>query len=139
MIIALCTFALTACEKNTQKEQQTQVAQSEAAPQEIKLGNKFVVVNELTNKNMKIQAFETSLTGDGKYYYQIEIQNLSQQPVNLKSEQMVLVDEAGAEFRVKLLDRELTAPFEVNETKKGIVAFDEIARSKPKYLKFKDA
>ena len=137
--IGLCVFALAACEKNKPETAVLESSVTENHKQDIQLGNKFVVVNDMTNKNLKILSHETNLTGDGKYYYQIEIQNLSGQPFNIKTEQIVLVDSAGVESRVKLIDRELNEPFEVNESKTGIVAFDDIGPSKPKYLKFVDA
>ncbi|QIO05461.1 putative periplasmic lipoprotein [Acinetobacter shaoyimingii] len=135
-LVVFCAMALTACNKNNeQKLEQTNITESK---QDIQVGNKFVIVNELTNKNIKLQAFETNLSKDGKYYYQVEIENVSAQPMNLKAEQIVLVDTNGNENRVQMIDRDLTTPYEPKQSKKGIIAFDDLGQSQPKFLKFKD-
>lgn len=143
LLVSLSVFALVACEKNkteatNQTASSTATAQDQIDKKDIKLGNKFVVTNEMTNKNLKIQAHETSLTGEGKYYYQIEIQNVSDQPITIKTEQISLVDSGGKDNRVKLIDREVNEPIEAKETVTGIVAFDDLGVNKPKYLKFKN-
>lgn len=136
LAVLLCTMALTACNKNNEK--QAEIPSTTESKQDIKVGDKFVIVNELTNKNIKLQAFETNLSKDGKYYYQVEIENVSSQPMNLRSDQIVLVDTNGKENRVQLIDRDLTTPYNPNQAKKGIIAFDDLGQSKPKFLKFKD-
>ena len=135
-VVVLCAVALTACQKNNEKQaEQNNLTETK---QDIQVGNKFVIVNELTNKNIKLQAFETNLSKDGKYYYQVQIENLSVQPINLRNEQIVLVDSSGKENRVKLIDRELTTTYDPKQSRTGIVAFDDLGRSDPKFLKVKD-
>lgn len=133
-VVFACVMTLVACSK----EAHTEALNHSDAPQEIKLGHDFLITNELNNKDIKLQAFETNLSKDGEYYYQIEIHNASSQPINIKTNQIVLVDTAGTEHRVKLIDQELIAAYDINQSKSGIIAFDDLGQSSPKFLKIKN-
>lgn len=138
-IICLCALALTACNKKENSESLTtdsKPIENVEQKKEIISGKKFLVVNELNNKNIKIQAHETNLSTEIKHYYQIEIENLSDQVINIKPDQIVLFDSDGREIAVGLIDRELSESIAPQQSIKGIVAFDNTAV--PKYLKFKN-
>ena len=136
VISLLCGFSLVACGQ-AEKSQVAELNKEEIAEQ-LQIGNSFSITNETQYKNIRLKAFETNLSEKGTYYYQLEIQNLGSEPIHIKAKQIELIDRDGNTYRVKLIDRELTQPFEGNQTKTGIIAFDQVENAEPQFIKLKD-
>lgn len=129
--IVFLAITLMACNKQPEKI-------NEVKSKEIIVGDKILVANELLNKNLKISANNTNLSKDDKFYFQLSIQNLSNQPLNFKEDQIIMVDSKGEEYKTALIDRELISPIDPNQEITGIVAFDSVKYGKPKFIKFKE-
>ena len=130
--IAFLVFPLIAC--SSQNENTAGLEK-----QEMVVGQQFLIANELQNKNLKFTANETNFSKNNQYYFQVTIRNLSKQPVNIKENQIILVDSQGQEYKVGLVDRELTLPLESNQEVTGIIGFESEKIGKPKFIKFKEA
>ena len=132
--ILICTLPLFACSKPEKKVDQNQTSSSQQQ-QSIETGKKLSIVNELRNKSLKLTAFDTNHSKGNKYIYQITIENLGEQPMNINSEQIVMVDSKGQEHKPGLIDRELTAPIEAKQQVVGVVGYDDVKFGEPKFIK----
>lgn len=135
--IALLILPLIACSKQTEKSTDTQ-STSEIESKEIIVGDKILIVNELSNKDLKLTANNTSLSKDNKYYFQLSIENFSPQIINIRAEQIIMVDSKGQEYKVGLIDRDLTSPLDSKQQVTGIIGFDNVKFGQPKFIKFKE-
>lgn len=135
--IALLVLPLMACNKQTEKPTDTQ-STSEIENKEIILGDKILIANELNNKDLKLTANNTSLSKDNKYYFQVSIENFSPQIINIRAEQIIMVDSKGQEHKVGLIDRDLTSPIDSKQQVTGMIGFDNVKFGQPKFIKFKE-
>lgn len=132
VMLLLCMVILTAC-----SSEDTKMSETTKKP-DLQLGNQFLTDNELSNKGFKIHSLETNWSKAGKYYYQVNITNTSTQSQNLTIEQLVLVDTLGIENHVQMIDQDLISPYQANQSKTGIIAFDDLGEGKPKFLRLKE-
>lgn len=130
-LIALLVFPLMACSNKNENS-------VELEKQEMVIGQNIQIANELQNKDLKFTANETNFSKNNQYYFQITIKNSSKQPVNIKGNQIILVDTKGEEYKVGLIDRELTLPLESNQQVTGMIGFESANIAKPKFIKFKE-
>ena len=141
LCIAVLALPLMACDKKADdkadKVSETSNS-SEVQKQEIIVGDKILITNELLNKNLKLTAHDTNLSKANEYYYQVTIQNLSDQPINITADQITLVDSKGGEHKVDMIDRELTIPIAANTEVVGIIGFDDVQSGNPQLIKFKE-
>lgn len=134
-ITMIAVLGLSACD---QKSKNIEANDGIPKTQNMVVGDKFVVSNIMQNKNLRILAENTNLSKDNKYYYQFTIENQGNQPINIRSEQIKLVDSKGTEHTVGLIDRALTEPLDPKKKVVGIVAFDNVKIGTPKFIKLVD-
>lgn len=133
--VFIFSLPLLACSKPESKSEAQQplapVTQKKIIPKQ-----KIVIVNEQANYHLKLSAFDTNFSNDHQYYYQVSVENLNSNPINLGSIEFILVDSNGREFRPGLIDKHLSEPLNPNQKVTGIVAYDHKDIAKPKFIKF---
>ncbi|XZU52009.1 hypothetical protein ACT4U9_09365 [Acinetobacter baumannii] len=136
--LILCALSVSACSENNSSESKLN-SPNEPISTEIKVGEKINVINELNNKEIKINAFEakTHLSGNENFLYEVEIENKSDRPVVLIDKKILLIDSQNRKIKVGLVDDAVTKNIEPNKSVKGIIGFEGV-KGTPKYLQFQD-
>ena len=134
-ITMIAVLGLTACD---QKSKNVEIKNDVQKTQDIVVGDKIIASNMMQNKNLRILAENTNLSKDNTYYYQLTLENQGNQPINIRSDQIKLVDSKGAEHKVGLIDRELTEPLDPKKKIVGIVTFENVKIGTPKFIKLVD-
>ena len=134
-LATIAVFGLYGCDSRTDNNENSKIISEKI--HEVKLGNSFPVTNEMLDKKLSVKAYETNLSDQNRYYYKVEIQNLSKVPDIIKIDQFKLIDSQGHEHSPGLIDNGMNKTIGPNETVAGLIGFDDLNGAEPKFLKLK--
>nr|WP_174505991.1 DUF4352 domain-containing protein [Acinetobacter sp. Marseille-Q1620] len=130
------TLSVCACsQQQSDNERNSKVDSATSSKQDLNLQ----VNNALKDKNIEILAtrFIPPVEKKRQYHFTLTINNTSEQPISLSTEQIFLVDSNGKEHIIKLTDRELVRPILPGNQVSGIIGFEYDEPDQPAFIKIK--